>query len=96
MLVDYATAISSDWTRNGLGGGRRTPVKLAILSVDPDTPAWSAGLRPGYGLVLVQGTEMENPDDFYRAVADPALAALPVELTIVHSNGRSETVEVAP
>jgi len=96
MLVDYATAIASDWSRNGLGGSRRTPVKLAILSVDPDTPAWSSGLRPGYGLVSVQGTELENPDDFYRLVGDPALAALPVELMIVRPNGRSETVEVAP
>ncbi|MEZ6074897.1 MAG: trypsin-like peptidase domain-containing protein [Pirellulaceae bacterium] len=96
MLVDYATAISSEWTRNGLGGARRTPVKLAILSVDPDTPAWSSGLRPGYGLVSVQGTELQNPDDFYRLAGDRALAALPVELTIIRPNGRSETVEVAP
>lgn len=96
MLVDYATAIASDWSRNGLGGSRRTPFKLAILSVDPDTPAWSSGLRPGYGLVSVQGTELENPDDFYRLVGDSALASLPVELTIVRPNGRPETVEVAP
>ncbi|MEO8268458.1 MAG: trypsin-like peptidase domain-containing protein [Aureliella sp.] len=96
MLVDYATAIASDWTRNGLAGARRKPVKLAILSVDPDTTAWSSGLRPGYGLVSVQGVELENPDDFYRLVGDLDLAELPVELTIVRSNGRSETVEVAP
>ncbi len=96
MLVDYATAIASDWTRNGLGSERRTPGKLAILSVDPDSPAWSAGLRPGYGLVSVQGTELENPDDFYGIVGNPALAELPVELSIVRSGGRPESVEVAP
>ncbi len=96
MLVDYATAIASDWTRNGLGGARRAPVKLAILSVDPDTPAWNSGLRPGYGLVSVQGTEVDSPDDFYRLAGAPALVGLPVELTVVRPNGRAESVEVAP
>ena len=96
MLVDYATAVSSDWTRSGLGGGRRVAVKLAIESVDPDTPAWNAGLRPGYGLISVGETTLESPDDFYRLVADPALAELPVDLTIVRPDGRRESIHIAP
>ena len=76
MLVDYATAVPSDLVRGSLGGNRRQPVKLAILTVDPDSPAWQAGLRPGYGVVsVVDGRELENPDDFYEVVRDGSLAA---------------------
>lgn len=96
MLVDYATAISSDWTRSGLGGSRRTPFKVAVQSVDPDTAAWHAGLRPGYGILSVAGTDVQQPQDFYRAVDDPDLAGRPLELRIVRSDGRAETIEVAP
>lgn len=96
MLVDYATAISSDWTRSGLGGNRRTPFKVAVQSVDPDTPAWQAGLRPGYGILTVNGTDVQAPQDFYRAVEASDLATQPLELRIVRPDGRAETIEVAP
>ncbi len=96
MLVDYATAVPSDLVRGSLGGNRRQPVKLAILTVDPDSPAWQAGLRPGYGVVsVVDGRELENPDDFYEVVRDGSLATQAVDLVVVR-NERAETVRVAP
>ncbi len=96
MLVDYATAISADWTRSGLGGNRRTPFKVAAAAVDPDTPAWQAGLRPGYGILSVNGADVHEPQDFYREVEAPDLVAQRLELRIVRPDGRAETIEVAP
>lgn len=96
LLVDYATAISSDWTRGGLGGNRRTSFKVAVQSVDPDTPAWQAGLRPGYGVLSVHGKDVREPQDFYHAVDDPQLATQSLELRIVRPDGRAESIEVAP
>lgn len=96
LLVDYATAISSDRTRGGLGGNRRTSFKVAVQSVDPDTPAWQAGLRPGYGILSVHGTDVQEPQDFYHAVDDPQLATQSIELRIVRPDGRAESIEVAP
>ena len=69
---------------------------MAVQSVDPDTPAWQAGLRPGYGILSVQGADVREPQDFYRAVEDPQLATQPLELRIVRADGRPETIEVAP
>lgn len=92
MLVEYATAIPTELSRVGLGGGRLAP-KLAILSVDPDTQAWQAGLRPGFGVMSVAGTRVETPADFYRIMADHA-GEVPVELVVIRSLDRPETVVV--
>lgn len=92
MLVDYATAIQSEVLRAGVGGNRQNSFKLAILSVDPDTPAWEAGLRPGQAVVSVAEEVVATPDDFYRLVQE---SSGPVSLTIVSSDGRTETVAVA-
>lgn len=91
MLVDYASAIQPELMRTGAGGNRRGSLKLAILSVDPDTPAWQAGLRPGQAVVSVAGDIAETPDDFYRLVQ---AASGSVSLTIVSNDGRTETIEV--
>lgn len=91
LLVDYATAVSSEVMRMGLGGGRRDAVKLAISSVDPDTAAWQVGVRPGDGLRLVAGEAVDNPEDFYRRVA---VMEGPVSLTVVRSDGSAEVLQV--
>ncbi len=93
LLVDYATAVSTELLRTGIGGSRRGPLKLAILSVDPDTPAWSAGLRPGYGINSVAGSAVTSPDEFYRLVQEHTGA---VPFSIVRSDGRTETIQVPP
>jgi serine protease Do len=93
LLVDYATAVSSELLRTGVGGNRRQPVMLAILSVDPDTPAWRAGVRPGQGLLSIAGEPLASPDEFYRQVQ--GLSGV-VELSIVHGDGRSETLQISP
>ncbi len=64
MLVEYATAIPSELTRGVILNGRRTAPKLAILAVDPDTPAWEAGARPGQGVLAVDGQRLDSPKEF--------------------------------
>ena len=92
MLVEYATAVPSELTRGASMFSRRTAPKLAILAVDPNTPAWEAGVRPGHGLISVDGKLVETPADFNQLVAerDDTLS-----LQIVRQNDRPENVSVA-
>ncbi|MCA9131638.1 MAG: trypsin-like peptidase domain-containing protein [Planctomycetales bacterium] len=91
MLVEYATAVLSELTRGGVLSGRRDIPQLAVLSVDPDTPAWQAGLRPGYGLLAIDGRPVHSPEEFYQRVAERSDS---VSLTIVHSGRRPESLLV--
>lgn len=91
MLVEYATAVPSELTRNTALSTRRSTPKLALLAVDPDTPAWNAGLRPGYGLVSVDGQSVETPEAFYKKIADRTDR---INLQIVRQD-RLETVTIA-
>lgn len=68
MLVEYATAVPGELLRGGPNPQRRTNAKLAILSVDPDSPAWRAGLRAGHAIFSVGNTRVNTPEEFYSAV----------------------------
>jgi S1-C subfamily serine protease len=92
MVVEYATAVPSELTRGGMLAGRQGAPKLAVLSVEPDTPAWNAGLRPGYGILSVNRQAVESPDEFYQQVAD---ANSEVTLTVIRAEQRSEAITVA-
>ncbi len=67
MQVDYATAIPNLPEVSQLIDPQGC---LAIVSVDPDTPAWKAGLRPGTFASHVGETRVSKPEDFYAAVQD--------------------------
>ncbi len=92
MLVEYATAVPSELTRGASMFSRRSAPKLAILAVDPNTPAWDAGIRPGHGLIAVDGNAIETPADFEQLVASRNDM---VSLQIVRQNDRPESVSVA-
>ncbi len=92
MDVEYMTAFSDDSARAAIFLGRRGAPKLAVLAVSPDTQAWKAGLRPGYGIVTVDGNAVNSPDEFYRVMEG---RSGPVELGIVQPNGRGQTLTVA-
>lgn len=68
LTVDYATAIpnlSFEATQ------RIDPLGcVAIVDVDPDSPAWKAGLRPNSFIRSVGDNRVANPDQFYEAVSD--------------------------
>jgi serine protease Do len=93
MLVEYATAMPSELARGGFLSGRSGAPKVAILSVDPDTAAWKAGLRPGYGIVSVEDTPIESPEDFYRSVERYADS---VSVAVIRDAQRIETISVGP
>ncbi|MEZ6086652.1 MAG: PDZ domain-containing protein [Pirellulaceae bacterium] len=89
MRVDYGTAIPP---AQMLGFSRPgTILPVAIISVDPDTPAWEAGLRPGQFVEKVDATPVLGPEMFHRLVnaADGA-----VEITILDGSERTRTVTV--
>ena len=67
MLVEYATAIPGELLRGGSNPQRRTNAKLAILSVDPDSPAWRAGLRTGHSILSVAGHASRHAEEFNAA-----------------------------
>ncbi len=91
MEIDYATAVPSELARTGALAGRRGAPKLAVLSVAPDTAAWRAGLRAGFGIHAVEGKTLASPSDFYQAVAN---RQGPLSLTVTQADGRSQTVQV--
>ncbi len=67
MYVEYITAVPTELARNSQTLRRVNP-KLAILSVDPDTPAWKAGLRAGHGLISVDNRPVSSPKEFLEIV----------------------------
>lgn len=101
VLVDYATAVSSEVVRASPLMGHRNAPKLAIAAVNPDTAAWKAGLRPGQGIVSVNGAPVESPEEFELAVAgsgdDAELGAVEpgaVELGVVDVSGHGQLVVI--
>ncbi len=91
MLVEYATAVPSELTRGGNLLGRRNAPKLAILAVDPGTPAWNAGVRPGHGLLTIDGKAVESPEDFYHRVEGLSGS---VTLQIIRQSEIPETISI--
>ena len=92
MLVEYATAVPSELTRGASVFGRRSAPKLAILAVDPGTPAWEAGIRPGHGLISVDGKAVDSPEVFHGLVDGRHDTLV---LQIMRQNDRPENVSVA-
>ena len=89
MRVDHGTALPP-----GRMFGFSRPNKVlpvAIISVDPGTPAWNAGLRPGQFVQKVGSRLALTPDSFY---ATTKKIDGPVELTIVDGQDREREVIV--
>ncbi|MGN6545067.1 MAG: trypsin-like peptidase domain-containing protein [Aureliella sp.] len=93
MMVEYITAVPGELMRGGAMAQRRTPAKLAILSVDPDSPAWRAGLRAGHALLSLGGTRLQTPEDFYKKAQS---IEGPAQLQVYRGSDRLETITVAP
>lgn len=93
MLVEYITAVPSELVRGGPMPQRRVGAKLAILSVDPDSPAWRAGLRAGHTILTLGGMRLSTPEEFYAQAAKIEDAA---QLQVYRSSDRLETVTVEP
>lgn len=68
MRVDYSTAISN-LIQHSINGDLDPRGCVAIVSVDLNSTAWKAGLRPGMFISEVEGKRMTMPEDFFKAVA---------------------------
>ena len=90
MQVDFSTALPASRLM-ATPETRRTAV--AITRVDPDTPAWRAGLRAGQFVDGVAAVKIDRPQQFYEAVQG---VDGPVTIDVVGPLGRSEPVVVRP
>lgn len=93
MLVEYTTAVPNELARGGATAQRRSRTKLVVLSVEPDSPAWKAGVRAGHNLLSLNGTRMNTPEEFYSLAAKIEGPAL---LQIYRGLDRLDSVSVAP
>lgn len=92
LVVEYATALPTEMSRL-TSRLQSNPPKLAALQVDPNTPAWNAGLRPGQGIIKAGDRVLQNPDEFYDLVrATPGK----VSVTIIDANDQLQTVSIEP
>lgn len=90
MRVDYPTAVLDAQGR--FPGGMAFPeTGIVVTEVEPDTPAWLAGIRPGVVISRVGRTPVETPRQFEAAVAgQPGAVALMV------LDGGQETARIVP
>lgn len=93
MLVEYVTAVPSELVRGGPVSQRRPSAKLAILSVEPDSSAWRAGIRAGHTIQSINGSRVVTPDEFYTQAKQIEGAA---QLQLFRSSERLETISVEP
>lgn len=66
MAVDFVSALPPDRLQRMF---RTSKSDAAVVRVDPDSPAWEAGVRPGQLIFRVESQEIEHPEDFYQAVS---------------------------
>ncbi len=57
-------------------GGK--PTAVMVVEVEPDSPAWSHGLRPGDVIVAVNRRKVSNPRELVAALKAPGRAVLSV------------------
>ena len=80
LSVEYATALPTEMLRF-MSRSLATPPKLAALQVEPNTPAWQAGIRPGQLIMAVEQEFVANPDQFTEMVN--RFPDQPVEITLL-------------
>jgi serine protease Do len=90
MWVDFASALPPD--RLMRGNMTRTG-EAAVVRVDPDSPAWRAGVRPGQMVLAVEDQPIDRPEDFYAAVENNSGN---VTLRMSSTVGQATNVRVAP
>lgn len=93
MLVEYVTAVPSELVRGGPVSHRRPGAKLAILSVEPDSAAWRAGVRAGHTILSINGNRVATPDEFYAQAKQIEGIA---QLQLYRSSERLETISLEP
>ncbi|MBX3423408.1 MAG: trypsin-like peptidase domain-containing protein [Pirellulaceae bacterium] len=88
--IEFLTAI--DGQVEQIAVARGSP-RVALLSVAPDSPAWKAGLRAGYGVASVNGQAVQTPDQFHQLVQNLSGQVTVVAIT---SDGQPTKAVVQP
>lgn len=88
IQVEYQSAIAGELERIAIIRGGP---KVALLNVAPDSPAWRAGLRAGFGLVSVNGRAIQTPEQFHQLTSS---ITGDVTLQVVASSGRPLTAVI--
>lgn len=92
MRVDYATAMydpGSPLRAQGVTLGDA----LAVTHVEPNSPAWTAGLRPGMLVTHVERVAVRTPSEFREAVSK---RTGPVPLRVASETGEPGMHTVGP
>lgn len=66
---------------------------LAVATVEPESPAWKAGLRPGVLIERIDGVAVETPAEFYE-IANQRPGVVPLQELPLDSSAK--TFRVAP
>lgn len=86
--VEYQSAIAGDLERVAEINQAH---KVAFLNVAPDSLAWQAGARAGFGIIQVNAQSIQSPDQFHRLVAE---LEGEVTLTVRDPGGRQYQIMV--
>ncbi|MEX2170977.1 MAG: trypsin-like peptidase domain-containing protein [Pirellulales bacterium] len=88
IRVDHSTAIPAFQLQQSAQLGEIDPEGCVVVSeVAEESPAWSAGVRPGMFISHVGEHRVATPDEFHKAVES---AAGPVSLRFVQSARQTE------
>ncbi|MBN2021389.1 MAG: trypsin-like peptidase domain-containing protein [Pirellulales bacterium] len=68
LRVDYPTAVANDAASPGQASAYFEDAVL-VTSVEPESPAWQAGLRPGMCISHVEWRAVHTPAEFRKLVA---------------------------
>lgn len=92
LTVDDYSALSLDsfHERKHLIGPRTF---LAVATVEPESPAWQAGLRPGVLIERIDGVAVETPAEFYE-IANSRPGVVPLQQLPLDDSPK--TFRVAP
>jgi S1-C subfamily serine protease len=61
-----------------------------VRRVAPEGPAAAAGIQHGDGIVAIDGSEVRNLAEFYRALWSRGVAGITVELTVNRQGEQQE------
>lgn len=82
LRIDFSSvlALGIDMTLETMARG-----PVGVASVEPGSPAESAGLEPGMIIIGVEGKKARSPEEFRRL--SEALGSIPVHLTVLPPTG---------
>jgi S1-C subfamily serine protease len=69
LRVDFATAVEN-YATAARQGGIDPDGCVAVRHVEPQSPAWKAGLRAGTFISRIAERQVQTPDEFYAAAAE--------------------------